>query len=898
MRVEGSAVDARSLRDVADRDVVDAVFASKLEERLLKALPSLRDPRIHASIVPAARKITNNCRATRAFAVHLKKALLPFFFSPFTPKGSAVANLLFRIGRASASRPLLVIIAWVLILAVSGGAYLLFGGKLTDTFSIPGTETERVADELNENIDGLDGGTARLVFTTKDGAGFSATQQQEISAALAAVLGMDNVTGVTDPFATEAQRAATSQQLADAAAQLADGRQQAEDGQAQLDAAIEQAKAVGMYEAMADQFEAQQAELGKAVAELTAGEAQLSLSSQLAANAAALTTVSDSGAAALGMIHFDSEVHGVPQANKDAVVETIETATPADVNVYFTSEFVGGPEGILGAGEIVGVALALAVLLIMMRAIAPAVLPIVTSSIGVGVGVATALAFSGLVEMQSVTPVLGVMLALAVGIDYSLFIVNRHRTQLKRGMPLAESVGLANGTAGNAVVFAGSTVLIALLALNVTGIPFLGIMGTVAAFCVAIAVLVAITLTPALLGLIGLKALSKKARASVGAPEHAEPEATPMRTGRALLALVAAVAALGVIAIPSASMRLGLPDGSQEPEESTQYKAYKVIGEEFGPGIMGPLLVTAALPESVPDAELLSAQVTVSNVLAQTEDVIAVVPAGASEANDFLAFQVIPQESASSESTEALVHELRGNSTLDGDIALGVAGEASGNIDISENLADALPLYLLVVVGLSIIILIIVFRSILVPVIATAGFVLSLFAAFGAVTAVYQWGWLGSLLGVHDPGPILSFLPIMLTGILFGLAMDYQLFIASGMRESFVHGESARGAVVSGLRHGRAVVTAAAIIMASVFGGFVFSHIGMIRPMGFGLAIGVLFDAFVVRMVIVPSLMHLVGKGAWWLPSWLDRVLPNVDVEGAQLEREHPRPAVPAEYAL
>ena len=809
-----------------------------------------------------------------------------------------MANLLFRIGRASASRPFVAIIAWLAILAVSGGAYLLFGGKLADTFSIPGTETERVADELNANIDGLEGGTARLVFTTANGSPFTATQKQEITAALASASGIDHVTGVTDPFAIAAQRAATAQQLADAATQIEDGRQQAADGQAQLDAAVEQAKAAGLYDAAADQFAAQQAELDKATAELDAAEAQLSLSSELAANAAGLTTVSESGTAALGMVHFDTDPHGVPQANKDAVVEAIAAATPADVEVNFTSEFVGGPEGILGPGEIVGVALALVVLLVMMRAIAPAILPIVSSSIGVGVGVATALAFSGTVEMQSVTPVLGVMLGLAVGIDYSLFIVNRHRTQLKRGMPVAESVGLANGTAGNAVVFAGSTVLIALLALNVTGIPFLGIMGTVAAFCVAVAVLLAVTFTPALLGLIGLKALSKRARASVGAPEHAEPPATPMRTGRAILALVAAVAALGVIALPSASMRLGLPDGSQEPEDSTQYKAYTIIGEEFGAGIMGPLLVTAALPEPLTDAELLATQVAVSNELAANEDVTAVVPVGASEAKDFLAFQVIPRENASSESTESLVHELRGNATAGGDIALGVAGEASGNIDISEHLADALPLYLVVVVGLSIIILIIVFRSLLVPVIATAGFVLSLFAAFGAVTAVYQWGWLGSLFGVHDAGPILSFLPIMLTGILFGLAMDYQLFLASGMRESYVHGESARAAVVSGLRHGRAVVTAAAIIMISVFGGFVFSEIAMIRPMGFGLAIGVLFDAFVVRMVIVPSLMHLVGSGAWWLPSWLDRLLPNVDVEGAALEREHPRPAAPAEYAL
>jgi len=268
--------------------------------------------------------------------------------------------------------------------------------------------------------------------------------------------------------------------------------------------------------------------------------------------------------------------------------------------------------------------------------------------------------------------------------------------------------------------------------------------------------------------------------------------------------------------------------------------------------------------------------------------VVAVLPIAVSEDSDFLAFQVIPEGGPSSESTEQLVHDLRDSSPLEDGTVLGVAGSASGNIDISEKLASVLPIYLLVVAGLSILILIVVFRSLLVPIIATAGFVLSLFAAFGAVTAVYQWGWFGNLFGVHDPGPILSFLPIMMTGILFGLAMDYQLFLASGMRESYVHGLPARTAVVAGLRHGRAVVTAAAIIMVSVFGGFIFSHIAMIRPVGFALAIGVLLDAFVVRMVIVPSLMHLTGDAAWWLPKWLDRILPNVDVEGSALEREHP----------
>jgi len=294
----------------------------------------------------------------------------------------------------------------------------------------------------------------------------------------------------------------------------------------------------------------------------------------------------------------------------------------------------------------------------------------------------------------------------------------------------------------------------------------------------------------------------------------------------------------------------------------------------------------------VTEDQVLATQASIAGALMSHRDVAAVAPIAVSDDRGFMAFQVIPSSGPSSELTTNLVNELRASSPLDDGTVLGIAGEASGSIDISQKLSDALPLYLAVVVGLSLIILIIVFRSIVVPVLATAGFVLSLFAAFGAVTAVYQWGWLSAIFGVHDPGPVLSFLPIILTGILFGLAMDYQLFITSGMREAYVHGASAREAVVAGVRHGRAVVTAAAIIMAAVFGGFVFSELSMIRPMGLGMATGVLFDAFVVRMVIVPALMHLAGESAWWLPRWLDRILPNVDVEGAQLEREHPIPAV------
>ncbi|WP_061960683.1 MMPL family transporter [Demequina flava] len=844
-----------------------------------------------------------------------------------------MANFLFKLGRSSASRPFVAIIAWIIALAASAGAFLSFGGTLTDSFSIPGTATQEVTDQLSTEIPEAAGATARVVFQTEDDSEFTSEQQEEISATLTEVGELDSVSGTIDPFATEAELEAQGEELSggldqidEARAELAAGQdevdagiaeaeagqEQLDAGQAELDAAIEQAQDAGVYEAGKAQFDAQQAEIDaqqeaineglaevqaaqqqidEGYAELETNEEQLNLGQQLYDNASTISTISDDGTTALAAVSFNDDLLNLAQEDKDEVIDLIDSADIDGVTAFYSTELAQEIDGILGVGEIVGVFLALVVLFVMMRTAWPAVTPILTSMIGVGVGVAASLSLSGTISMSSVTPVLGVMLGLAVGIDYALFIINRHRINLKRGMDVKESIGLANGTAGNAVVFAGSTVLIALLALNVTGIPFIGVMGNVAAFCVFIAVAVAVTLVPAVLGLVGMRAISKKSRGRAGTPEEAEAPFVPMKTGKAWLRVVSGVLLLGIVAIPAASMRLGLPGGDQELPDSTAYKAYTAIDEKFGEGLNGSLVVTADLPEPISEDDLLATQVDIENRLMEFDDVTAVTPAGSSEDLDYLAFQVVPAEGPNAESTETLVHDIRAISPLDDGTEIGVAGTASGNIDISEKLADALPIYLAVVVGLSLIILIVVFRSLVVPLIATLGFVLSLFAALGAVTAVYQWGWLSDIFGVHAPGPILSFLPILLTGILFGLAMDYQLFITSGMREAYVHGNNARESVVAGMRHGRAVVTAAAIIMASVFGGFIFSHLTMIRPMGFGLAIGVLFDAFVVRMYIMPALMTLVGEGAWWLPKWLDRIVPNVDVEGSSLEREHPAPA-------
>lgn len=827
-----------------------------------------------------------------------------------------MASLLYRLGRFSARRAWLVIAAWVVILGLAGGAFALFGGTLSSAVSIPGTATQKVSDELAEKFPAASGGRGTVVFTTTDDSAFTAEQKTAIADLLATTVDLDNVTSTTNPFDTQAQIDDQAQQIVDGRQKLADGEAQLaagqaqidaataqlSAGQAQLDAARAQADTAGQLAAAQPALDAQQAQLDAGTAALAAQQATLDAGrtdlqaqrtaleqgSDLLDLAAGIRQVSSDATTAVASVQFDTSLHQLPAESKEAVVQEMTDAGIDGVTAEVSNDIAAAIPEILGPGEVGGVIIAAIVLFIMLGTLIGAGLPLMNALIGVGVGVLASLALSGSVVMLSVTPVLGVMLGLAVGIDYSLFILNRHRTQLRTGVSVPESIGLANGTSGNAVVFAGATVLIALLALNLTGVPFLGLMGTVGAVCVFVAILIAITLTPALLGLVGTKILTKKARAHIGAAHVTAAVPTrPMNTVRAVVTVIAGIAVLLVVALPALSMRLGLPAGSSEPLESSAYRAYKIVDDKFGAGMNGPLLVVADLTTPTTDDDLIAEQVRIGTALKAENDVVAVAPIGASDDHLLLAFQVIPEEGPTSASTEQLVRDLRGLD-IDGVSSLGVAGNASGNIDVSEKLADALPLYLLVVVGLSLIILIFVFRSILVPVTATLGFVLSLFASFGAITAVFQWGWLGALFGIHDPGPILSFLPILVVGVLFGLAMDYQLFLVSGMRESHAHGAPARLAVQRGVHAGRTVVIAAALIMASVFSGFVFSNSVMIQSIGFGLGIGVLLDAFVVRLLIIPAVMHLLGDAAWWLPRWLDRILPNVDVEGASLERTHP----------
>ena len=836
-----------------------------------------------------------------------------------------MALFLYRLGKFSYRRRWLVISLWLAVLVAVGGSAAAFHGTLSNNFHIPGTETQQMADKLKMVLPSSAGGAAGVVFEAND-AQFSQAGKDAVTAALTKLKTLPDVQGTVDPFATQAQ-------LDKAAADLAAGREQSAAGKARLDqaagelaagkaqlaAAEQQMTAAGLpaaaIEAQLGQQKAAlaegQAKLDAGTRELEAGEAKLALGARQLEASKGLRFVSEDGKAAIAQVQFRTSINGLTPEVRQQVQDIVKEVSAANVTALPSKEISEDISELFGTAEIIGIAVAALVLVVMLGTLIAAGLPLLMAVVGVAVGVGGTIALSGATEMSSISPMLALMLGLAVGIDYSLFIVNRHRSQLLTGMDAEESVALATGTSGNAVMFAGLTVIIALAALVVPGLPFLAVMGLSAAATVAVAVVVALTLTPAVLSLVGRKLISKRAWAKAerhtAAPGHETEDRTRdeyrsshgwggMVTNHPWLALLAGVVLLGVLALPAAQLRLALPDASSEPVASQAFKAYDVTKRSFGEGMTGPIIVVGDLPEGLSDAEAQATQFDVADILRRTENVTAAVPLALSEDRRTAVFQVIPDEGPASASTVQVVSELRAEKDRIKDatgVSIGLTGQTAGNVDVSTKLGDALPPYLAIVVGLSLILLLLVFRSIWVPLLATGGFLLSLAAAFGAVVAVYQWGWLGTVFGVENPGAVLSFLPIILIGVLFGLAMDYQVFIASGMRESYMHGESAKHAVRSGFRHAAAVVTAAAIIMVSVFSGFIFSHLNMVRPLGFAMAFGVLIDAFVVRMTIVPAVMYLLGEKAWWLPGWLDRILPDVDVEGAKLRK--PAPAAEVE---
>ncbi|WP_199430166.1 MMPL family transporter [Qaidamihabitans albus] len=712
-----------------------------------------------------------------------------------------MAILLSRLGRFSFLRRKLVAGVWAVLLVLLGIGALTLSGQMTNSVSIPGTESQQAIDQLNEEFPqaAVGGATARVAIAAPEGETLAEpANRAAVGEVVGALRDAPKVVDVADPFET---------------------RSVSPDGRVALAQVSYQVKAF----------------------ELTAQDRE------------ALQSAAEAGHAAGLQVEFGGDaVRAMPQTEPT--------------------------EGI-------GVAVAALVLVITFGSLIAAGLPLLTALVGVGVGMAGISVASGPLELNTNTPVLALMIGLAVGIDYALFIVSRYRHELRRGRAPEAAAAYAVGTAGSAVVFAGLTVIIALTGLTVVGIPMLGEMGIAASATVAVAVVIAVTLLPALLGFTGAKVLGGRIPGLRRSDSDDRPGAG--KRWAAFVArhrgsvLVAAVAALAVVAIPAAGMQLGLPDDSTAAPDSTQHKAYNLISSGFGPGANGPLIVVV---DGGADTQA-AAQATAQR-LSTMDDVAAVTPPQVSPAGDTALLTVIPASGPSSQATEDLVNAIRDDAgQLRGETGADVAvtGQTAMNIDVSQKMADALLPYLALIVGLAFILLTLVFRSLIVPLKATLGFLGSVAATFGAVVAVFQWGWLSDLLGVDTTGPIMSMLPILLIGVLFGLAMDYQVFLVTRMREEHVHGADADTAMITGFRHGSRVVVAAALIMISVFAGFVLAQDSLIQSIGFALAFGVAVDAFVIRMTIVPAVMSLLGKRAWWLPAWLDRLLPNVDVEGERL---------------
>ncbi|MFD5898467.1 MMPL family transporter [Streptomyces sp. NPDC060366] len=598
---------------------------------------------------------------------------------------------------------------------------------------------------------------------------------------------------------------------------------------------------------------------------------------------------------ASGGIAYAQVTYAVPQAEitttaSDALREVVRQGAEAGLAVSLGGNAVLDESG-SNAAELIGLLVAAFVLVITFGSLVAAGLPLLSAIVGVGIALCGITVASSFVDMASNAQTLSLMLGLAVAIDYALFIVSRYRSELLRGHPPEEAAGRALGTAGSAVVFAGLTVIIALVGLSVIGIGMLTTMGLAAAFAITVAVLVALTLLPALLGFTGTRvANGRLTTRRMRAAERGRRTTMGVRWGRFVTRhpwkmLLASVVGLGVLALPALSLRLTLPDDSMAAPGSTQRMAYDTLSKGFGPGFSGPLTVVVDARSS-DDPEAAAKDTTA--LLDGLDDVATVRPPVFNQTGDVALITAVPGSSPTSQATVDLVADIRERSTAaegGSGAQVMVTGPTALNIDVSAKLGEAMVPYLAIVVGLALILLLLVFRSLLVPLKAALGFLLSVVATLGVLVAVFQWGWLKDVFGVDETAPIVSLLPILLIGVVFGLAMDYEVFLVSGMREAYVHGASPTEAIVTGFRHGARVVTAAAIIMISVFAGFLLDDVALVKSIGMGLAVAVLFDAFVVRMTIVPAVMTLLGDRAWSLPAWLDRILPNVDVEGEKLRR-------------
>ncbi|MGH3457032.1 MMPL family transporter [Aeromicrobium sp.] len=715
--------------------------------------------------------------------------------------------LLYRLGGAISRRRGLVVGVWLLLLVLLGTGASTLGDRYDDSFSIPGTDSEKGQDLLAQRF-GQTGANGQILFTAKKGKITDSANASEVGKLVKATDAIKGVS-VRNP--------------------------------------------------------------------LTADQPMLNKGST----------------AALAQVNFSASVpsehtlDAVQKAGTPPASSGVETSVGGDAY-----KSTADPSKV---PELLGLLVSFFILVLTFGSLLAAGMPILTSLIGVGVTLTSVILISRVVTVSSTAPTLAEMLGLAVGIDYALFIISRHRAQLAEGVEPVESMSRALATAGSAVVFAGTTVIIALAGLSVAGIPVLTVMGLGAAAAVTVAVSVALTLVPAIALLLGERLRPRVRRRRLRKQDKPRKQRRGFATTwvriitrwPAVTAL-AVVILLGSAALPAKQLELALPDNSTAPASTPQRVTYDKITAEFGEGYNAPLAVTADVITSSDPKGTVS---KLADAIKDIPGVVAVPQETPDEGGDTGLVQVIPKAGQTAPSTAALVQELRDRApALEKKYKVSemlVTGSTAVNIDASDRLGGALLPFGCIVIGLSLILLMIVFRSIAVPIKATLGYLLSVGAALGAVVAVFGLGWADALVpGLSDGGPIVSFLPIFVMGVLFGLAMDYEMFLVSAMREHYVNSGDAKGSVREGFKASSRVVTAAALIMTSVFVAFIPAGTSTIKQIAFGLAVGVFVDAFFVRMTLVPAVLMLLGHRAWWLPAWLEARLPVVDVEGAALHRK------------
>ncbi|WP_420176432.1 MMPL family transporter [Luteococcus sp. OSA5] len=616
--------------------------------------------------------------------------------------------------------------------------------------------------------------------------------------------------------------------------------------------------------------------------------------------------ISDNQQAALVQLQLEGSMEEITDEDRErliALADRVEADLPDGSQVHMGGQAFSIEVPTLSATEVVGVGVALVVLFLSLGSLLAAGLPLMTAIVGVVLSLFLLMISAGLAKVNSTTPMLAVMLGLAVGIDYALFILSRHREQLRpvegvEPMDAEESTARSVATAGSAVVFAGLTVCIALVGLGLANIPFLTIMGVFAAIAVALAVVIALTLLPALMGLMGerLRPRARKRRRRKAPGRGFFGNWVRLATRLPLLTVVLVTAVLGALSVPAANLQMSLPNAGQAEASKPQRVTYDLVSEHFGPGYNGPLIVTADILGSNDPMGVMD---TLKKDIESTEGVAKVLIATPNRNADTGFVQVVPTTGPDDPATADLVQRLVDQHDQWAEtpgVETAVTGSTAIQIDVSQRLAGALLPFGIFVVGLSFVLLMMVFRSVWVPLKATVGYLLSVGAAFGATQLVFNEGIGAGIINLEKPVPIISFMPIVIMGILFGLAMDYEVFLVSRMREDFVHAvrkdpagdrdRLARAAIASGFTASAQVVTAAAVIMFAVFAFFVPEGMGPIKQIAFGLAVGVAVDAFVIRMTLVPAVLQLLGARAWHLPHWLDKMLPVLDVEGEGLHRE------------